>query len=92
VENLFLTPTRVALLQDVADGFVFISFGNDGGGYAEVYLQWASSRKPRKVTSRIEELRKAGLVRIGSWDDGHRCAYCLTVAGEMALANAGRSQ
>jgi hypothetical protein len=74
--SLYPTPTRVALLMDVADGLV-INSDTNGPVLRE-------NGQARRVTGRVNELIRAGWVE---FMDGQ---YQLTAAGQDILADGVR--
>jgi hypothetical protein len=64
--SLYPTKTRLALLQDVADGLVseHYPFHRHSPPYTDVDRGPGVSPRWVKVTSRIEEMRRAGWVEI----------------------------
>jgi hypothetical protein len=82
------TPTRLALLRDVAGSDVPTRVWLDVHGNS--WTRWYGARDnvlASKVTARANELREAGWIRINPDDDGQpEQDYELTDAGREVLA------
>lgn len=72
--DLYLTPTRRALLRDVADGWI------RRGRIADI-AQDFDARDDTRVTAQIRRLERAGLVTL------HDTTWRLTDTGRAALTN-----
>lgn len=93
--GLFPTKTRLALLQAIADGSVTEIYGVfPSADRSELDHGPGENRRYRNVTSRVEELRRAGWVTLGDKVHDHYKAprlWVLTPAGREVLDAAGAS-
>lgn len=78
--SLYPTPTRVALLIEIADGVVFEGITEETEGRTWSTAGAEHGAPARVVTARVDELRRAGWVEI---DDAE--TWRLTDAGRRVL-------
>lgn len=93
-ESLHPTKTRLALLQAVSDGAVTQRYPIlPASPYAELDLgPGVEGVRFRKVTGRVDELYRAGWVRLGDRLDDHYKSprmFVVTAAGEKVLNGGG---
>lgn len=86
--SLYPTKTRLALLQDVADGVVseHYPFHRHSPPYTDVDRGLGASPRWVKVTARIEEMRRAGWVETPASN-----GFSMRLSSRWQLTDAGRA-